>query len=193
MMTLKRLKQIEDRIGILGTSGIDVPAGSISAAELDGTYPAASVGSADLDGTYPTGSIGATEISNDILNGAHSAEAVNVSAVGAMALVHRITLASGADADVDITLSEKSRVIDAWAVLSGAGTTGSIITVKNGANAISDVIDVAAGADTDVFRVAEIDNSEHDIATAGTLRISYASTSADFPGAEVYVMVLKVA
>lgn len=129
----------------------------------------------------------------DTHTGADVAVVADDNVIGGIPVVHRIQVASGADGDADVTLTHKTRVIDAWAVLKGAGTAGCTITVKNGATAISDAMDVSAGGDKDVFRVGEIDDAQHEIAAAGTLRISKASTGGDFPGAEVYVMGLRVA
>lgn len=117
----------------------------------------------------------------------------NVNVVGGIPLVFRTLIASGADGDVDIVSTHKIRVIDAWAVLKGAGTAGCVLTLKNGTNAVSDAVDVSAGGDRDKFHVGEIDDAQHEIAAAGTIRWTKASTGGDFPGAEAYVMAIRVA
>lgn len=117
----------------------------------------------------------------------------NANVVGGVPLVHRVTLPSGANADTDVTLTHKTLVVDFWFALKGAGTAGSTVTLKNGATAISDAIDASAGGDRDVFRAAEIDDAQDEIAAAGTLRITHASAGGDFPGAEAYVMGLRIA
>ncbi len=147
----------------------------------------------EIDVTAPAGSIGATEIANDVLTGAHAAEVANVNVVGGLLVVHRVLLASGADANVDVTLTEATRVIDVVVVLVGAGTTGSDVQVQNVTTAITDLIDVSSGSDEDVFRAASIDNAQQEVAAAANLRVAYSSTGADFPGAEVYVVGMKVA
>jgi hypothetical protein len=118
---------------------------------------------------------------------------VDDNTTGGFLLVHRISLPSGANANTDVTLDHKERVLDATIVLSGAGTTGSTVTIQNAANAISDVIDVASGGDRDAFRPGEINDANHEINAAGTLRVATASTGGDFPGAECYVYVIRVA
>lgn len=143
--------------------------------------------------TIGAGAVEEAMIEAASLSGVVAKVAAADNVIGALPVVHRITIPSGANGDVDVALTHKTRVIDAWAVLAGAGTAGSTITVKNAGDAISEVIDVSAGADTDVFRVAKIDDAFHEIAAAGTLRVSKASTGADFPGAEVYVLGLRVA
>lgn len=119
--------------------------------------------------------------------------AADANVIGALSVTHRILVASGANGDVDVTLTHKTRVTEFRFVLKGAGTAGSTLTLKNGANAISDAIDCSGGGDRDVFRCGEIDDAQHEIAAGGTLRISKASTGGDFPGAEAYVIGLRVA
>jgi len=117
----------------------------------------------------------------------------NAAVQGGVPIVFRHTLDSGADDDQDIVVTPKVRVVDAWLVMKGAGTAGSVVTVKNGATAISDVLDVSAKADKDLVRFTSIDDAQHEITAGGTLRLSKASTGADFPGAEVYVLALHIA
>ena len=114
-------------------------------------------------------------------------------ATGGLPLVFPLTVSSGADGDQDITVTPKIRVIKAWLVMKGAGTAGSTVTVKNGATAITEVLDVSAALDKAVVDFTSIDDAQMDIAAAGTLRVSHASTGADFPGAELYVQALHVA
>lgn len=112
---------------------------------------------------------------------------------GGVPLVFPLTVSSGADGDQDITVTPKIRVIKAWLVMKGAGTAGSTVTVKNGATAITEVLDVSAALGKAVVDFTSIHDAQMDIAAAGTLRISHASTGADFPGAELYVQALHVA
>lgn len=106
----------------------------------------------------------------------------------------RTTVPAGADGDVDATLpvGHKIRVLDAGAVLKGAGTAGSLLTLKNTASAISNAIDVSAGLDMAVFRPSTIDDAFFDIPGSGILRWSKASTGADFPGAECWALVVRL-
>lgn len=111
--------------------------------------------------------------------------------VGGMPVIHRIDLAAGANADTDVTLTNKTRVIDAWIVLTGAGVTSATYQVKNGANAITDEM-AASGSDTALVRAATINDANHEIAAAGTLRITGAN-GATQPAATCYVMGILVA
>lgn len=112
---------------------------------------------------------------------------------GGVPIVFRLALTSGANGDQDIVVTPKVRVIDAWLVMKGAGTAGCLVTVKNGATAISNALDVSASLDKALVRFSAIDDAQHEISAGGTLRVSKASTGGDFPGAELYVLALHVA
>lgn len=189
-----------------GTSGaltLTVGAGDGITVNADDVALASTAGGAGL--TYTTGvlAVGAgtciTVNANDVavsaasLVGTQAALVADANVIGGLPVIHRILVASGADGDVDVTLTHKTRVIDAWIVLKGAGTAGCLVTIKSTGNAISNAVNVAAGGDRARFGVGEIDDANHEIAAAGVLRVSKASTGADFPGAEVYVMGLRVA
>lgn len=115
--------------------------------------------------------------------------------IGGMSVIHRILLGEDADANHDVTLQYKTRVIDAWVVMKEDGTTGSTVIFYNGDNAISDTLDcynTAAVVDTTIVRATTIDDAYHEIAKGGTLRVATASTGGDFPGAEAYVLGIRV-
>ena len=155
----------------------------------------AKIGSIDDTGgvAVPAGSIGASEIESSSIGGALAAVVADANEDGGLMVVHRILLASGADANVDVALTEKTRIIDATIVLKGAGTAGSDVQIQNVTTAITDLVDVSAGSDTDVFRPSTIDDAQQEVAAAANLRVAYSSTGGDFPGAEVYVVGMKVA
>lgn len=125
------------------------------------------------------------------LNGANAANVADDNVIGGVVLLHRIDIAAGSNADVDVTLAHKTRVIDAWVVLRGAGVLSAVFTVKNGANAITGGMDVS-GSDTDVVRAGQINDANHEIAAAGTLRVT-GSGGASMPEATVYVLAVRVA
>ena len=193
------------------TGDMTMPTGSVSwagAANKNFSLSTSGTGTITVDNAS-TWSIGATNgttgtigRSGQALNlpgavsmtGAVSVPTVaSASVVGGLPLVFPLTVSSGADGDQDITVTPKIRVIKAWLVMKGAGTAGSTVTVKNGATAITEVLDVSAALDKAVVDFTSIDDAQMDIAAAGTLRISHASTGADFPGAELYVQALHVA
>lgn len=131
----------------------------------------------------------------ELITGSRFANVANVNTIGGATMVFRTTVTSGADGNLDITLGTgmKIRVLDAWAALKGAGTAGSTLQLKSTAAAISDVLDVSAGGDRDVFRIGEIDDANQEIVAGGILRWTKASTGGDFPGAECYVLACRVA
>lgn len=110
--------------------------------------------------------------------------------IGAFAVVHRINIAAGSNADTDVVLTDKTRVTGALVVLTGAGVTSAVLTVKNGANAITDGM-AASGADQALTRAATIDDAQHEIAPGGTLRVT-GSGGASQPAAVVYVTGIRV-
>ncbi len=111
--------------------------------------------------------------------------------IGAIPVIHIVTVAAGANGNTDVTLTHKTRVIDAWLQLTGAGVGSATLQIKNGTNAISDAM-AASGSDTAIVRMATIDDSKADIAAGGTLRVTGAG-GATQPDAVVYVLGLRVA
>lgn len=98
----------------------------------------------------------------------------NVNVAGGIPVVHRIT-ASTLTGDVDVTLTNKTRIVDVLCIaVGGAGGAGDTITVKNGATAITNAIDMNV-ADKVIVRAGTIDDASYEIAAAGTLRVTGAS------------------
>lgn len=63
--------------------------------------------------------------------------------IGGIPVLHRVAVADGATADVDVVLTHKTLVTDVWLVKTGgAGGANDTITVKNGANVITDAMDI---------------------------------------------------
>jgi hypothetical protein len=94
--------------------------------------------------------------------------------------------------DVDITITEKSRVVDAWVILQGTGTSSDTITIKNSSTAITNAMNINV-ADTTVVGVGTISDASYDISAAGTLRVTYTSGGGASPPCEVYVLCHVVA
>jgi hypothetical protein len=115
----------------------------------------------------------------------------NANVIGGLEVIHRIDLAAGALADTDVVLTHKTRVIDAWIVLRGAGVSTTTLTVKNGATAITDAM-AASGSDKAIVRAASLDDAQWEIAAGGTLRVTSA-TGASQPDATVFVRGIRVA
>ena len=127
------------------------------------------------------------------LNGIAAATVADVNVVGGLPVVHRVLVAAGADLNIDVLLTYKTRVLDSWFVLKGAGTAGGTITVKNVVTAITEAYDMSAKGDKFMTHFASIDDAQHEITAGTNLRVSSHSTGGDFPGAEVYVMGIRVA
>jgi hypothetical protein len=117
-------------------------------------------------------------------------EVANVNTQGGIPVVHRLTIADAAG-DTDIVLDHKTRVIEAWAVKTGAnGGAGDTATLKNGATAISNAISLNV-TDKSIARAGEIDDAQHEIAAGGTLRVTAAKVTNC--ACEFYVLGIRVA
>jgi hypothetical protein len=106
--------------------------------------------------------------------------------------VFRIDIADAATGDVDVTVTNKIRVIDVHVVkTTGAGGAANTIQVKNGASAITDAISINI-SDNVVARAGSIDDAQHEIAAAGTLRVTRTKAGGN-AACTVYVLALRVA
>jgi hypothetical protein len=94
------------------------------------------------------------------------------SAVPGIPLVHRITIPDAATGSVDVVVTHKIRVLDAWIVKTeGNGASGNSYQIKNGNDAISDAIDGNVN-DTAIARAATINDATYGISAGGTLRVT---------------------
>lgn len=160
-----------------------------------------------LIGTVAAGSVGTTELTDlgvtqaklEVgaagagLSGLVLKFAADANVIGAVPVVHRIAVASGANGNVDVALTHKTRILDGWYVMKGAGTAGCTLQLKNVTTAITEASDCSAKSDKDKTSWTSIDDAQHEIAAGANLRVSKASTGGDFPGAEVYVLGVRVA
>ena len=87
-----------------------------------------------------------------------------------------------------MVLTHKTRVVEVWAVATALGGVGDTVQVKNGANVISNALDMNV-ADTTVVRAGTLDDAQWQIAAGGTLRV----TGASAVNAEVFVLGIRVA
>lgn len=125
------------------------------------------------------------------VDGSQLALSANANVIGAVPVLHRIDLAAGAIGDTDVVLTHKTRVIDAYLVLRGAGVASTTLQVKNGANAITNAM-AASGSDQAIVRAGSLDDAYWEIAAGGTLRVTSAS-GATQPAATVFVLGVRVA
>ena len=130
---------------------------------------------------------GTLTLAAQIINGVDLANVANVNVIGGVPVIHRITC-TALTGDVDVVLTHKTRITNVWAVGTAAGGAGDTVQVKNGANAITNALDMNV-ADQTVVRVTTIDDAQWDIAAAGTLRV----TGASGVNAEVFVEGIRIA
>lgn len=130
-------------------------------------------------------------VADGALTGTKVATVANANAIGGLIVLHRIDITAGALGNTDVTVERKTRVVDAWLVLRGAGVASTTLQVFNGSNAITNAM-AASGSDTAIVRAASLDDAHWEIAASGTLRVTSAS-GATQPDATVYVMGVLVA
>jgi len=139
---------------------------------------------------FLVGIIKQTDLVAASLDGTIAKVVADANVIGGVPVLHTIAIAAGALAETDVTLTHKTRVIDAWVVLTGAGVASTTLKVQNGVTTITDAMDVS-GSDKAIIRAATIDDAQHEIAAAGTLRVK-TETGATQPAATVYVLGVRV-
>ncbi len=148
--------------------------------------------------------IGAGKVTNAMvapaaLDGTVAKVVANVNVIGGLPILYRITLADtgAATTNTDVTLTHKTRIVDAWFVKTGGDALNndvSTLTIKNGTTAISDVLSIQNKSDKTITRFTTLDDAQYDIAAAGTLRIEQILANAtDNNAGEVYVLGIRVA
>lgn len=156
-------------------------------------------------GILASGSVGTTQLAaggvteaklqpgaaNAGITGLATKFVANANVIGGIPVIHQINITAGANGNTDVVLTHKTRVIDAWLVLTGAGVTSATLQIKNGSNAITDEM-AASGSDQALVRCATINDAYHEIAAGGTLRVTGAN-GATMPAAVVYVLGYRVA
>lgn len=126
------------------------------------------------------------------LAGTKVATVADANVIGGIPVIHRIDIPDAATGDVDVVLTHKTRVINAWAVKTGAnGGAANTVQVKNGSNAITDAMSININ-DTLIVRAASIDDAQHEIAAAGTLKVTRTKAGGN-AACIVYVQGLRVA
>jgi hypothetical protein len=84
------------------------------------------------------------------------------------------------------------RVIDVWAVMTGAGDSSDtyVVSQVRGATttAITDTVDVSSAGDRDIVRAGEINDASSDLQPGDFLRC----TTADNALVRVYVMLMRI-
>jgi hypothetical protein len=81
-----------------------------------------------------------------------------------------VAVPDAATGDIDVILATKFEVIDVVCQKQNGAGAGNTVTVKSGANSISDAI--ACATDTAITRAGTINDANSIIAAGGTLRLS---------------------
>lgn len=138
---------------------------------------------------------GISQVPANTLAGTVVGNGADSNVIGTIPLLFQIPIVGGAAGNTDVLSTHKIRVVDAWAIhTGGAGEPNDTIQVFNGAGAITDAM-AWIGADTALVRAAQIDDTNHEIAAGGTLRV----TTTDDDGGDdvgagiVYVLAERVA
>lgn len=102
--------------------------------------------------------------------------------IGGIPVVYRVDIGDVATGDTDVVLTHKTLIYDAVVIKQGAAgdNASNTLTIKNGATAISDAIDMNV-ADKTVKRPTTMDDAQWEIAAAGTLRLSHVKAGSNSP------------
>ena len=110
---------------------------------------------------------------------------------GAPLMLFRIVTTGAAGGEtINVTMTHAVRVLDFWVVNAAAGGAADTIQLLNSANAITDALDTNK-ADETITRATTIDETYHEIAAAGTLRITEAN-GAQNQIVDCYVLAARV-
>ena len=177
--------------GSSGT-GIVILQGCAALVWTDGTNFLRATPDVEQDGDLGTNTVPVGAIEDSGLTGQKAAVLADAAVIGGLPVLHRIDVAAGATGNVDVTLTYKTRVCEVWLVKrSAAGGGAGTIQVLNSANAITDAMSINV-ADQVVVRAATIDDAYHEIAAAGTLRVTRTRTASTDETCTVYVLGVRV-
>lgn len=185
---------VDDKVAAGAIDGDRLKAGALSADATGRALMASSYfNEATATAKFAAGAIDASLIKSATLDGTQVKVVADANVIGGLYVMHRIDVADGATGDVDVTLTHKTRVFDVVVIkTAGAGGASDTITVKNGANAITNAMDINV-ADKTVVRPTTIDDAQWEIAASGTLRVTRTKASAANVACTVYVRGIRVA
>ena len=144
---------------------------------------------ATVDLKFATGSIGEDRLTANELTGRAVGNVAGGNLIGGIPVVFFQYIPDGVTGDIDTVLTHKVLIYDVVVIkVEAAGAAGNTIQVKSGANAITNAIDTNI-ADAAVARVATIDDVYHEIAAAGTLRVTRTKAGGN---AAVYLMISAI-
>ena len=117
----------------------------------------------------------------------------NSNPIGGLLVTHILPVPAGATGNVDVTLTHKTLILDAWLVKEAAAGGGAgTVQLKNGSNAITDAMSIDV-ADQSVVRAATLDDANRIIAAGGTLRAARTRTASTDETCSLYVVGVRVA
>lgn len=151
----------------------------------------AAASEAEGDELLGADTVGEDRLAANQITGRAIANAASGNAVGAIPVIHVLTLPAAAG-DTNITLTHKTRIYFVTAIKTvQAGLAGGTLTVKNGASAITNAMTWDNTIlDKGTVSNGQIDDAFHDIAAGGTLRVTTSAAQSD---GIVYVFGLRVA
>jgi hypothetical protein len=179
-------KSVAGVVVAVESRGVWVRVGSVNGTSLAAEIAARQALAADLalaTGTTLAGTLGAKQV----------ATVGDANVVGGIPVSHRIAVADGATADIDVVLTYKTMVTGVKVIkTTAAGGASDTITVKNAATAITNAIDINV-ADKTTVHESTIDDAQMTINAGGTLRITRTKASAENVACIVIVSGLRVA
>jgi hypothetical protein len=111
------------------------------------------------------------------VTGAQVSNLADNAVLGGVEVTTIVAVPDGATGDIDVVLTDKTEVTDIVIMkTAGAGGASDTITVKNGATAISNAMDINV-ADKTIVRAGTLDDASNVIAAGGTLRVTRTKAS----------------
>jgi hypothetical protein len=176
-----------------GHGAATLGAGVIAAANIAANAVEAAAIKADAVTTAKilNANVTAAKLAAESVTGAKAAESANADVLGAVPLLYHASIAD-ASADTDIVVTSKIRVVDFWILNKGAAAhaANDVVTLKNGADAISNAVAKTAATDI-IVRATTLDDSKTDIADGGTMK--FTAVKDTNVACEAYVLAYRIA
>jgi hypothetical protein len=112
----------------------------------------------------------------------------NNNPISGIPVIYRVSVPAAAGT-TNVTITNQTRILDAWFAKTNAGGAGDTLAIQNAANRVSDLMSTNV-ADQTVVRAATWDDAFYLIGAGGTLRIE--TTGAADVSATVYVLGIRV-
>ncbi len=135
-----------------------------------------------------TGDLDTTVLADGVVEAGHvlnHAPVASGASIGTPMIVHHVTIAGGANGDVDVGLTDKLLIYDFQFVQSGAAGTAPTLQLKDDdGNIITNPVAVA-GAATDVYNPDNLTAANW--LESGNVEVETRSGSADFPAGDLFI------